>query len=254
MVRSIREEGCVLSRTSWRLSVENKAEINKKESNHIRKYNVVVYLTAFMAIIFTPYLAKIFTPLLDFVGYGAMRPFFDKLFTCILWIIEMVIMVTIFNKKFNIKIMSNQETIGQELTVKRMIIISATVVICILIISAQVGFQVKPFYDLGEKFNGYELTNNAGAFLRNIVKCAWIVMMLKAAQEFAEDIMGKGRSIYIMAGVILMLTLGVYDIITGMNNLTWTYFALNLIFGWIYLLTDRSMIKSYLLIMFIYLF
>lgn len=220
----------------------------------IRKYNFFVFVIAFLAIIFTKYAVKPFVPMLDFVGYGAMRPCFEVLLTCIAWVLEIVVMSIVFNKKYGINILSNKETKGQELPVKRIFIITAVVVACVLIISAQIDFQVKPFYDLGKKFNGYELANNAGIFLRNIIKSVWIVIMIKAAQEFSEDIAGKGRSIKIYAGVILMLTLGVYDLIAGSNNLAVTYFLLNLVYGWIYLLTDRSMQKSYLLIMFIYLF
>ena len=51
-----------------------------------------------------------------------------------------------------------------------------------------------------------------------------------------------------------MLTLGVYDLIAGNNNLGITYFVHNVVYGWIYLLADRSILKSKLLIMFIYLF
>lgn len=225
-----------------------------KGEKNIRKYNVVIYIISLLAIIFSKYAVKPFVPMLDFAGYGAMRPFFESLLTCILWVIEIVVMCNVFKKKLNISIISNKETKGQELPVKRIFIIAAVMVACIVVISAQIGFQVKPFYDLGEKFNGYELTNNAGVFLRNIVKCVWIVIMIKAAQEFVEDIRGKGRSINIYAGIVLMLTLGVYDLIAGNNNLDITYFVLNVVYGWIYLLTDRSMLKSYLLIMFIYLF
>lgn len=234
--------------------IKTEVDMEKSEAKNIRYYNLVVYIIAFVAVICTHFLARPIVPYTDFVGYGAMSPFFEILFTCILWVIEMFIIAYVYKKKFGVSLLSNKETKGQELPVKRIIIIAAVVVVCILTISAQIGFQVKLFYDLGEKFNGYELTNNAGIFLRNFIKSVWIVIMIKLAQEFVEDISGKGRCIYPFGGIVVMLTLGIYDIVAGMNNLTWTYFALYLIYGWIYILTDRSMIKSYLLIMFIYLF
>lgn len=216
--------------------------------------NLVLYIVCFLAIILTPYGARLISPMFDWVGYGALEGFFDELFTCILWLVEIVIIAVIYTKKFGIKILYNDEVKGQELPIKRVLILSGIVAACILVISAQIRFQVKPFYDLGEKFNGYELLNNVGIFLRNIVKCIWIVMMLKAAQSFVEQFFEGTKSKYAYAGLIMMLTVGIYDIVMGMNNLAVTYLFLYLIYGLIYLLTDRNTIKTYLLIVLIYLF
>ena len=216
--------------------------------------DVSVYVMALLFIILSPIAAKFISPFFDYVGYGAMKPFFNELFTGIIWIVEIVIMAVFYAKKLNHNIISNPETKGQELPMKRIIFIGMVVAACILIISAQIRFQVKPFYDLGEKFNGYELMNNVGIFIRNIVKCIWIVIMIKAAQNLVETITKKDKIIYPVAGMVLMLTLGIYDLIMGMNNLAVTYFFLYLVYGWIYLLTERSMSKSYMLILFIFMF
>jgi hypothetical protein len=188
------------------------------------------------------------------VGYGAMREFFDELFTAIIWLLGIVCMTIVYSKKLNYNIISNKEARGYELPMKRVVFIGAVVAVCIVIISAQIGFQVKPFYDLGEKFNGYELMNNIGIFIRNIVKCIWIIIMIKAANSLVENITGKEKITYPVVGIILMLTLGIYDLVTGMNNLSVTYFFLYLVYGWIYVLTEKSMLKSYLLILFIFMF
>lgn len=216
--------------------------------------DISVFVMALLFIILSPIAAKLISPMFDYVGYGAMRLFFNELFTSIIWLVEIVIMAIVYKKKFKYNILSNPETKGKELPMKRIIFIGVVIAACILVISAQIRFQVKPFYDLGEKFNGYELTNNLGIFIRNIVKCAWIVIMLRAAQNLVETVTKKDKIIYPVAGIILMLTLGVYDLITGMNNLAVTYFFLYLVYGWIYLLTEKSMSKSYLLIMFVFMF
>lgn len=217
-------------------------------------YDASVYIIAFLFIILSPMIAKLISPLFDYVGYGAMRIFFDELFTSLIWLVEIAIMAVIYGKKLKYSIISNHETKVQELPMKRILLIGLVIAACILVISAQIRFQVKPFYDLGEKFNGYELTNNLGIFIRNIVKCIWIVIMAKAAQSFVENIAKKDRIVLPAAGIILMATLGVYDLVTGMNNLAVTYFFLYLVYGWIYLLTERSMSKSYLLILFVFMF
>lgn len=216
--------------------------------------NLALYLISFLAIILTPFAAGLISPLFDWAGYGALRGFFDELFTSILWIVEILLIAIIYKVKFDSKIWYNDKGKGQILPVKRVLIISGIVVACILIISAQIGFQVKPFYDLGEKFNGYQLMTNVGIFLRNTVKCIWIVIMIKAVQDFLEQILGTGRFQYVYAGLVMVLTVGIYDIVMGMNNLAITYLFLYLIYGIIYLLTDRHTIKSFLLILLIYLF
>lgn len=224
----------------------------KTEDN---KYlDLILYIIGFAAIIGTPFLARLVSPLFEWVGYGSCIPFFDELFTSIFWLAEIIIIAILYSKKFGKKITFDKSKRGEELPIRRVFLISAVVIVCILIISVQIEFQVKPFYDLGEKFNGYELLNNIGIFVRNIVKCVWLVIMARAAQDFVEKLLGKGQLKLPVAGIILALTVGLYDILLGMNNLPITYFLLYFVYGWIYILTDRSFIKTYLLVMFIFLF
>lgn len=213
-----------------------------------------MYILGLMAIIFTPFAARLISPFFEWVAYGSLTAFFDELFTSIFWIIEMIVLGIVYKKYFNKNIFYNAEVKGDELSAKRIAIITGLVVGCILVISAQIRFQVKPFYDLGEKFNGYELLVNCGVFIQNIVKCMWITLMLKAMQEFFENVMGKGKLFIPVAGLAMLLTLGIYDIVIKANNLPLTYLLLYVVYGMIYLLTDRHTIKTYLLIMFIYLF
>lgn len=216
--------------------------------------NLMVFAIGIVAILFTPFIARIFSPLFNWVGYGSLLVFWDEVFTSVFWFAEIAILKILYKKRFDKNIISNPETKGQELPIKRVFIITGIVIACILIISAQIGFQVKPFYDLGKKFNGYELLVNCGVFLVNIIKCMWITIMLKAVQDVFEEIIGKGKMFIPFAGLILLLTLGIYDVITGAYNLPETYLVLYAVYGLIYLLTDRHMIKTYLLIMFICLF
>ncbi|MBQ3664607.1 MAG: hypothetical protein II919_00695 [Lachnospiraceae bacterium] len=224
------------------------------ETKNSKYLDLITYVVCFALVIATPYLARPTAPLFDWVGYGAMRNFFYELFTGIYWVIEIILMAVFYKKKLKKTILSNPETKGQELPYKRIAVISVVVAVCILVISAQIRFNVKPFYDLGEKFNGYELMNHIGIFIRNIVKCVWIVIMAKAMQSFFEQI-GTGKINQLpYAGFVLMMTLGIYDFIIGANSLAVTYLFLYVIYGWLYLLTDRSMMKTYLLVMFIFLF
>lgn len=231
----------------------NESEINKT-GNKNKYLSAGIYIYAMLAIILTPFLARLISPTFDYVAYGAMRGFFRELLTGVLWVFEIAVLFVVSWRVFHVNIIKNKAASNEELPIKRVIFISIIIMVCILVISAQIGFQVKPFYDLGEKFTGYELMNNLGKFIRNFAKCMWITIMLRFAQEFCEQVLNKEKSKLIFGGIILMLTLGVYDIIMGMNNLPVTYLFLNLVFGWIYLLTERNMSKAYLLILFVFFF
>lgn len=214
----------------------------------------IIYVIAFVCIIITPIFAKLIAPMFDYVNYGAMRHLFTEIITCIFYTLEIVGIAFICKKQWKINVLMNPKTHGKELPTKNMIILAFLAIASILIISAQIGFEVKPFYDMGVKITGYELMGNIGMLFRNAIKCAFVVLLIRCAQKFVELLIGKGKSNFIWGGAILFLTVGIYDILTGMNTLPYTYLLLNLLFGWIYLLTQRSISKTYLFVVLIYFF
>ncbi len=132
-------------------------------------------------------------------------------------------------------------------------------VACLLLISLQIDFQVKPFYELGDKITYSELINKGGEIVVNLVKCIWIVMMLRAAlgiwQALLEfwDISHVRFLKWIGAGAMLVL-FGIYDVCSTGNPFAWTYIAFYVAFTAIYYFTERSEVKTYLLTFFIYIF
>ncbi len=214
----------------------------------------VIYCIAFGCIIVTPIIAEQLAPMFDYIDYGALRHLFMEIITCVLWALEIVIIAIICKKHWNVSVLMNPKTHGKELPAKNMIILAILSIVSILIISAQIGFEVKPFHDMGVKITGYELIGNIGMLFRNAIKCGFMVLMIRCAQKFTEQIIGKGRSRFIWGGLILFLTVGIYELLIGANTLPLTYLLLNLLFGWIYLLTDRSISKTYLFVLLIYFF
>lgn len=220
----------------------------------ISHQDLILFAAGIVLIVVTPFVARLIAPLFDWACYGALRQFFEEIFTAALWVVEIVLLAVFYYKKWDQRILSNPEVKGKELPVKRIVVISFVTALCILVISAQIRFQVKPFYDLGEKFNGYELLGHVGIYVKNIIKCVWIVILLKAGQHLIEQCFVKADYRIPYAGFLLVMTVGVYDMIVGANTLALTYLFLYAIYGWLYLLTDRSMSKTYLLVMFLYLF
>ncbi len=230
---------------------ENKSK-EEKEMSWISL--AIIYCIAFACIVITPFIAKKIAPMFDYVSYGAMRWWFTELITCVLLTLEIVIIAIVCKKQWNVNVLMNSDTHGKELPGKNLAILAILSIASILIISAQIGFEVKPFHDMGVKITGYEFMGNIGTLFRNAIKCGFIVLMMRCAQKIAEILIGKGRSRFIWGGVILLLTVGVYDLLIGANTLPLTYFLLNLLFGWVYLLTERSISKTYLFVLLIYFF
>ena len=214
----------------------------------------VIYCIALGCIVVTPFIGEHLAPMFDYVDYGALRHLFEEIITCVLWAVEIIVIAVICRKYWNVNVLMNPKTRGKELPAKNMILLALLSIAAVLFISAQIGFEVKPFHDMGVKITGYELMGNIGMLFRNAIKCGFMVLMIRCAQKFAELLIGKGRSRFIWGGVILALTVGVYDLLAGANTLPATYFLLNLLFGWIYLLTNRSISKTYLFVLLIYFF
>ena len=143
----------------------------------------------------------------------------------------------------------------------RMIAVFLICVACVLLISAQIGFQVKVFYELGERVILIDIVNFSGTAGRNIVKCGWIVLLIKCAFGIFEglfqqtSIKPKAQKIYVyLCATALVLLFGVYDVLVPLNPFAWTYLLFYVAFVALYALVDRAPIKSYLLILFIYFF
>lgn len=130
---------------------------------------------------------------------------------------------------------------------------------CILLISVQIDFQVKPFYELGDKTTYSEMLNKGSELILNAVKCVWIVMLLRAALGLWESLLEFWEISHVRflkwvgAGAMLVL-FGIYDVCATGNPFAWTYIAFYVAFTAIYYFSERSEVKSYLLTLFIYIF
>ena len=246
--------------------------------------NVVRYAAYLFAFILTPFVAAPIAELFSWYGYGRMTPFFTNIFTMLFWILEFIaILIVDYTLKRKEKRKECREekqlTLEEvsELSVKEktkkkgapplplpnLFILTAIVALCVLFISAQIDFKVKPFYEIGEKVNGYEFWNKVSLITRNMVKCVWIVLLMRVALNFAEILFAKEedktrKKLWVWLSVILaLLPFGVYDVVISNMSLA---FALTYVclfypaFTAVYYFTEQRGIKAYLLIMFIYIF
>ncbi len=247
--------------------------------------NALRYAVYLLAFIVTPFFAAVVADWFLWVGYGRMTPFFTNVFTMIFWLLEFVAILiadallkhkreqkgTAEEKQLTLEEFTAKTSIEEKpkkkrappLPLKNLFILTAIVALCVLFISAQIDFKVKPFYEIGEKVNGYDFWNKISGFTRNMVKCVWIVLLMGAALEilktlFAEIPNEKQRRGVIWVGVfVAILPFALYDVLTSGMSLAFglTYVCLFYpAFVLTYYFTEQRGVKAYLLIMFIYIF
>lgn len=235
----------------------------------------------------------LFTQAMDLIGYGQMRPCIQNAFIMIFWGMEMAAFyITDLRKTWrkrrevyeacqSIENTEQTENDGGRyalkeknafifkkektplLPMRNVIMLLALVAACILIMSAQIDFHVKPFYDLGNNVQGYDLFNRISVVTLNIVKCVWIVWILKISREIGLEISalakkeGDKRAIFFGVCMGLFFLFALYDVLTAGITISVgvTYFVLFYpCFVIVDFLTRHQTVKSYILIMLIYIF
>ncbi len=243
--------------------------------------NAIRFAVYFLAVAITPFLAKPISPLFDWAGYGLFRPMFTEIFTAIFWALEWLAIGIIEKKRRQKQTPTVEEESAEEgaepvkkakkeikspIPLKKVWILTAICCGCILLMSAIIGFKVKIFYDFGEKFTGVQMGATIAVIGRNVLKCVWIALMLKACKAMAEEIVAtccpEKKLTWFLTGAILML-FGIFDVFSSvasypMNTtgalIALAYLAFYVAFTAVYYFTEESAGKSYCLILLIYLF
>ena len=237
--------------------------------------NLGRYALCFLPFLIAPVIAKPLALFFDFVQYGQWISFFYQLLIGLTWLFSLLALIIvdgqIRKKRKKCALATAEQTQMREvlkmpkqksekLPLVNVIVLSVIVFFCVIAISAQIGFQVKPFFDIGEKNVAPQLWGKVTVILRNIVKCVWIMYLLNAALKMSGEIFAdvtdekaKEWLTWIIAGFFLM-AFGIYDVVTSCQNFTLTYIIFYALFPVIHCLTRKNNVKSCLIIAFIYLF
>ncbi len=239
----------------------------------------------FLAIALTPFLAEPIAPLFDWAAYGGLRDLFAMIFTAIFWGVEVSIFC-ILSKRFLHKKHPVEECGEEEecphckrkkkkkkepcppMPWKNLGILTAITVGSILITSAIIGFQVKPFYDMGEKFTGFEMWTAVGRIVLNAIKCIWVAFMLRNATVMAGEIIAAyqpdakpWKKLFIASAILSLFA--IFDICTGIlvEPYGWTewllaiaYFLYYLSFPVVYHYAEEHLGKTYFVVVMTYIF
>ena len=236
---------------------------------------------------------------LDWSENGQLRGFFTELFTAIFWVLEMIGGYFVFRRfgkdvetaavgegtvadtsaedaekveqkskekqgiwrrvkaSFD-KMMANRAPL---LPMKNVGILLGITVFCILLVTLQIGLQVKPFYELGEKVTFSQIVDKGGEWIKNGVKCVWILLVLRLGLRFFSELsvwetLDEKRRAWLqwLGTGVLLLVFGAVDVIMAANEFTLVYLVFYVAFTAVYYFTKQSVVKSFLLILFIYFF
>ncbi len=235
--------------------------------------NAVRFAIYVLAIALTPFLAKPIAPLFDFIQFGSLRVLFTEVFTVIFWGIEALIFSALERARrakaegqAQEKEAAKTKQKSAPIPLKNVWILTGICAVCVLIVSIIIGFNVKIFYDFGEKFTGLEMYCTIGEIARNVFKCMWIVALLRVSKCMAEEVVAqtnvKEKWLWVLTGGILMLY-GLFDVFTSVASypmdvegafLAVAYLLFYVAFTAVYYFTEENKVKAYFLILFIYLF
>lgn len=195
----------------------------------------------------------IFKPAYKKVYYGQSNDIFKYAIGAFVLLILFILIKCVLIKKMHITYKKDTNP----LSIKKTIIVFVLTFGIIFAISAYLGFHVKLFYELGNNTTGFKMLIHAIKYLYYIVMCLFIVLMIENFQ-YALDGTFKSKKIissYIpLGGLVTLLLYGTYALIMGIGTMKILYFFLILVYGEIYLLTNRSFIKTYAPVMLIFLF
>ena len=235
--------------------------------------NLGRYIGYFIPFLIAPFISKPFSALFDFVGYGQWIGFFYETATVLLWLFCIggiaIADSTVAKKKRKLMIEQTEMSEKDLLPVKKekvllprinVWLLSLIAIFCVLAISTQIGFQVKPFYDIGEKNAAPQIWEKVMIIARNIIKCVWIIYFLNASLKMSAEIFkgvtdegAKECLTWIIAGFFLMI-FGLYDVVSSGQELKITYLIFYALFPVVHYFTRKSNVKSWLIIAFIYIF
>lgn len=222
-------------------STNEKESINKKERIRFAVMGLIWFLGLPLSLV-----GMLFKPLYEKVYYGQADGFFRYGLGIFITVIFIIVMELVVKKKMKMDY-KKEKTI---LSWPRCCLVFFGSFFFVFLISALIGFEVKPFHDVGNNTTAY----NAGIYFTKLgyqsFQLFLAINMIENFQYALDDAIpfkNKKVSKYIpYGGIATMLTYGVYSLCFGVgNSLSVLYLFLVLVYSELYILCDRSITKSF---------
>lgn len=212
------------------------------------------YLLALVMLIFTPLWV---TPLRDFYSglhYGSYVDVFTDLTVALFWFIEIKLLVKWSRKNGTIASEEGPES-KELLPASRVLLISLAITVCILLVSFETGFKVKPFYDIAHRVASRTIVNRLGILVRELAVSYWILYVLRLADYVglgASEGRSHPKTIYWAIYMTMLAVFAVFDIFTITGATYFSYILFYLFFGLVYHMVNKSLHKTFWLILILY--
>lgn len=192
------------------------------------------------------------------LSYGQLIPTYENAYSGIYLIIVYSIVLTLFVKYKKIKIFKPKEE-RTLLPVSKILILTAMTTIPILIISGILGWEIKVVADLGDRYTLREFREYMASYVYIIPMVIAVVISMVSFQHFFDlsvEMDNKKIQQYLpIGGVFILLTFGIVQLVLNTHGtFSILYFLFCIYFCFIYFLTERSLPKTILLVLLIYIF
>lgn len=219
--------------------------INKKKS----LFQIGLYMLVVTALFLLCELINLLAPLFSQIHKGDLNQLIVVVIKIVLYTTILISAIYYSTKKMKLPL-NNDKT---ELSLKRLILIYVIAILAVVVISATLGFKVKLAVDMGENITGPILVTNILTFILRIIRMGLICLIIKHAQLFLETIINKPWATKLpLGGLISMVLMGIpilfFDGINGLNILLLFYHVL---YGELYLLTNKHYTKTFVVCFFI---
>lgn len=219
---------------------KNKVEFRKDKDAY--KYFLLAAIS--LICIYTSKLSNLFLPLFSKVYYGNLNGMFLTVATIIIWSFELVAVYFLAKNKFNIYLFNKKGKDVEKPSLLNILITFLLTFIPILIISAMLDWNLKIVDDFGQKIESIKVTSVVSQYAQFLLKILWTTTIISLVQEGMERlIVTKIRIPW--GGIVLMLTFGIIEVFVFDGKFKLMYLLFNLIFGLIYLLTNKNFTKTY---------
>ena len=219
------------------------------EKNNTKNQLFMLSLIAFLCVILAN-TSAIFNFLYERVYYGQIVDLFNDVIQIIIYTIAIIFIAKASRKRGFTSLKNKDLPKGYELPIKNMIGLSIITIGAIALISALIGWNVKPIYDLGTYFTGLEMYLKLASILRDAIMLILVYQSLRLADE-AFSSLPKAIP---LAGIYVTLTFGLYQFLFGIHYLWYIYLFMGIVFHYIYKLSSKSLSRCYPLMLLIYIF
>lgn len=212
-------------------------------------YKYLIYLLFLFAIFITSNFVHIFKFIYSGIADGVYNEFIHMMLSTIFIVVGLILFHKIFKTQYE-----NDET----LPIPRVITLYCVVSACILLVSGLIGWNVKVIYDMGLVITVETIMVDIALLLYTLPKIFIITLIIHYSHIFIFKTLQmkneKIKNTIPFGGIFLLITFGLTELILGIHYLSYIYLIFNIVFGFIYLLTKKSIKKTYILSLLIYLF